>query len=261
MVFYINFLYNHYWLASHTMTNHSTRVLNILLIVLTMLTLTSACEAGPPAPIPWFTEHMEIEPVVLPKGVDVQVVLRNDPGAIRDFLVVTNTTPTPLYLTGEQWTGNTTFAGPVLKIVSGQGFYWGPIFDNPNSPARMGWKPENYYGRPDAVWLSIDANRLEGLDSTILKLEPRNQYEYGGHSRPENVDIPGPQTVFLGGGSGVVSFALLRRHHDLTAVVMDVENVCQTGREIASENKLEKRITNIRHNPSTSPPRRWCKRA
>jgi hypothetical protein len=179
------------------MSNRSTRVLTILFLVLTMLTLTSACEAGPPPPIPWFTEHMEIEPVVLPKGVDVQVVLRNDPGAIHDFLVVTNTTPTPLYLTGEQWTGNTTFAGPVLKIVSGQGFYWGPIFDNPNSPARMGWKPENYYGRPDAVWLSIDANRLEGVDSTILKLEPRNQYEYGGHSRPENVDIPGPQTVLL----------------------------------------------------------------
>jgi hypothetical protein len=176
------------------MSNRSTHVLTILFLALTMLTLTSACEAGPPAPIPWFTEHMEIERVVLPKGVDVQVVLRNDPGAIHDFLVVTNTTPTPLYLTGEQWTGNTTFAGPVLKIVSGQGFYWGPIFDNPNSPARMGWKPENYYGRPDAVWLYIFTNRLSGGDSTILNLEPRNQFD--GH-RPANVDIPGPQTVLL----------------------------------------------------------------
>jgi tRNA A58 N-methylase Trm61 len=47
----------------------------------------------------------------------------------------------------------------------------------------------------------------------------------------------------LGGGSGVVSFALLRKQDDLTSVVMDIENVCQAGREIASENKLEKRIT------------------
>jgi SAM-dependent methyltransferase len=47
----------------------------------------------------------------------------------------------------------------------------------------------------------------------------------------------------LGGGSGVVSFALLRKQHDLTSVVMDVENVCQAGRDIAAENKLEKRIT------------------
>jgi SAM-dependent methyltransferase len=46
----------------------------------------------------------------------------------------------------------------------------------------------------------------------------------------------------LGGGSGVVSFALLRKQHDLTSVVVDVENVCQAGREIASEHRLEKRI-------------------
>lgn len=47
----------------------------------------------------------------------------------------------------------------------------------------------------------------------------------------------------LGGGSGVVSFALLRKQHDLTSVVVDVENVCEAGREIASENHLEGRIT------------------
>ena len=47
----------------------------------------------------------------------------------------------------------------------------------------------------------------------------------------------------LGGGSGVVSFALLRKWDELTAVVVDVESVCQTGRVIASENKLEGRIT------------------
>jgi SAM-dependent methyltransferase len=47
----------------------------------------------------------------------------------------------------------------------------------------------------------------------------------------------------LGGGSGVVSFALLRKRHELTAVVVDVENVCRAGREIASENGLEKRVT------------------
>jgi hypothetical protein len=41
----------------------------------------------------------------------------------------------------------------------------------------------------------------------------------------------------LGGGSGVVSFALLRKKHGLTSVVVDYENVCQAGREIALENK------------------------
>ena len=47
----------------------------------------------------------------------------------------------------------------------------------------------------------------------------------------------------LGGGSGVVSLALLRKQPDLTAVVVDVENVCLAGREIALENGLEGRIT------------------
>jgi hypothetical protein len=186
------------------MTNRSTRVLTILFLVLTMLTLTSACEPGPPPPIPWFTEHMEIEPVSLPEGVDVQVVLRTDTGVIHEYLVVTNTSPTPLYLTGEPMTGNTTFepfsvelpasTGPVLKIVSGQAFYWGPILDTSNSPARMGWEPEESYGRPDAVWLYIFTNRLSGGGNVILNLEPRNQFD--GH-RPANVDIPGPQTVLL----------------------------------------------------------------
>jgi SAM-dependent methyltransferase len=58
------------------------------------------------------------------------------------------------------------------------------------------------------------------------------------------LDLRGVKTLLdLGGGSGVVSFALLRKQHDLTSVVVDVENVCQSGREIASENKLEKRIS------------------
>lgn len=47
----------------------------------------------------------------------------------------------------------------------------------------------------------------------------------------------------LGGGSGVVSFALLRKEPQLTSVVVDVENVCRAGWEIALENRLEKRIT------------------
>jgi SAM-dependent methyltransferase len=47
----------------------------------------------------------------------------------------------------------------------------------------------------------------------------------------------------LGGGSGVVSFALLRKCEDLTSLVLDVESVCQEGRQIALENKLENRVS------------------
>ena len=47
----------------------------------------------------------------------------------------------------------------------------------------------------------------------------------------------------LGGGSGVVSMALLGRHPHLTVVVVDIENVCRAGREIAAEGSLQERIT------------------
>jgi len=60
------------------------------------------------------------------------------------------------------------------------------------------------------------------------------------------LDVRGVKSLLdLGGGSGVVSIALLRKQHDLTSVVVDLENVCQAGRQIASENRLEKRITYV----------------
>jgi cyclopropane fatty-acyl-phospholipid synthase-like methyltransferase len=58
------------------------------------------------------------------------------------------------------------------------------------------------------------------------------------------LDLRGVRSLLdLGGGSGVVSFALLRKQPDLISVVVDIENVCQAGQNIAAENKVEKRIT------------------
>jgi ubiquinone/menaquinone biosynthesis C-methylase UbiE len=47
----------------------------------------------------------------------------------------------------------------------------------------------------------------------------------------------------LGGGSGVISMALLRKYTTLTATVVDMENVCVAGREIAKEEGLSERIS------------------
>jgi SAM-dependent methyltransferase len=46
----------------------------------------------------------------------------------------------------------------------------------------------------------------------------------------------------IGGGSGVVSLALARRHPRLTAVVLDLPAVCAAGREIAAECGLSGRV-------------------
>jgi ubiquinone/menaquinone biosynthesis C-methylase UbiE len=59
----------------------------------------------------------------------------------------------------------------------------------------------------------------------------------------ERLSLKGVKRVMdLGGGSGVVSMALLRRHPKLKAVVVDIENVCAAGRRIAEENQLQDRI-------------------
>lgn len=47
----------------------------------------------------------------------------------------------------------------------------------------------------------------------------------------------------LGGGSGVMSLALLRKYPELSSTVLDIPNVCAVGNEIAVENSLDDRIT------------------
>lgn len=54
---------------------------------------------------------------------------------------------------------------------------------------------------------------------------------------------PARHLLDIGGGSGVVSLALLRRHPRLSAVVIDLGNVCAAGRELAVEQGLAERIT------------------
>jgi SAM-dependent methyltransferase len=51
------------------------------------------------------------------------------------------------------------------------------------------------------------------------------------------------ELVDPGGGSGVVSLALLQRHPTLRSTVIDIEGVCVAGREIAEERGLDDRIT------------------
>jgi acetylserotonin N-methyltransferase len=46
----------------------------------------------------------------------------------------------------------------------------------------------------------------------------------------------------LGGGSGVISLALLKRHPELIAVVVDIPTVCVIGKEIADKTSVADRI-------------------
>jgi SAM-dependent methyltransferase len=60
----------------------------------------------------------------------------------------------------------------------------------------------------------------------------------------EVLDLTGVERMMdLGGNSGVISMALLRKYPSLTSIVVDIENVCVAGREIAREQGYSKRIT------------------
>ena len=58
------------------------------------------------------------------------------------------------------------------------------------------------------------------------------------------LDLTGVERMMdLGGNSGVISMALLRKYPALTSTVVDIENVCVAGREIAEQEGFSDRIT------------------
>ena len=101
------------------------------------------------------------------------------------------------------------------------------------------WQASNVTPAADFQQMEEDPSYLAGFTRKLYQIhisfaeQLANMLDLGGVRR----------LLDLGGGSGVVSFALLRKYDDLSSVVVDVESVCQTGRVLASENKLEKRIT------------------
>jgi SAM-dependent methyltransferase len=59
----------------------------------------------------------------------------------------------------------------------------------------------------------------------------------------ELLDLTGVERMMdLGGNSGVVSMALLRKYPALTSTVVDIENVCIAGREIAAQHGFSQRL-------------------
>jgi SAM-dependent methyltransferase len=104
---------------------------------------------------------------------------------------------------------------------------------------------------PGSVWPAQGMTEPDYFDKIVQSPEwagrfTRMLYELHGPLADElarHLDMEGvDHLVDLGGGSGVVSLALLRRYPDLSAVVLDTAHVCVAGREIAAENSMGDRI-------------------
>ncbi|MFX0013947.1 MAG: methyltransferase [Candidatus Hermodarchaeota archaeon] len=64
-----------------------------------------------------------------------------------------------------------------------------------------------------------------------------------GEKLAQTLEMSGVKRLMdVGGGSGVISLALLKKNPNLTAVVIDIPKVCVVGREIASETSVADRI-------------------
>ena len=110
-----------------------------------------------------------------------------------------------------------------------------------------------FISEPGSLWT------IQGLDGPIdyvdrMRASPQRAREFTrmlfevhqdlANKVAELLDLSGVKRMMdLGGNSGVVSMALLRKYPTLTSTVVDIENVCAAGREIAEEQGFSDRIT------------------
>ena len=99
--------------------------------------------------------------------------------------------------------------------------------------AKLRLKPPDY-----AAKLHADPDYARQFTYMLYELHQAEAQEFA--ERLELSDVQ--QMLDVGGGSGVMSYPLLRRFPQLQVVVFDQVNVCKAGREIAVENGLEERI-------------------
>ncbi len=106
---------------------------------------------------------------------------------------------------------------------------------------------------PGSIWaaqgLSEPQDYVEKMRASPVRAREFTRMLYEVHQHLANqisalLDLKGVQRMMdLGGGSGVVSMALMRNYPTLTSTVVDMENVCAAGREIAVEEGLSERIS------------------
>ncbi len=135
-----------------------------------------------------------------------------------------------------------TYSQGVWAYLAGEDRYKYPIVRDlalnirrPESPWELqDLTPPDYYKR-----LLEDPAEAERFTRALYEIHIPYAEQLANMLDTQNVK----RLMDLGGGSGVVSFALLRKQPEMISVVVDTEHVCRAGRKIAAENALEERIT------------------
>lgn len=109
--------------------------------------------------------------------------------------------------------------------------------------AAQGRRPPDYFRL-----LAEVPERAQGFTRMLYELHLPLAEQVADH-----LDLRGVARMMdLGGGSGVMSLALLRRHRALTAVVVDIPNVCAAARRLVDELVRERGDPIARHETGDS---------
>ena len=167
-----------------------------------LVSLLFSCSSAPPAPSPWFNENLKVNDEVFPPGVEFIIIHDYSNTSVEtDYLLVTNTSPTPLFFAAVPPPGKfideleeTCPSGNLcLKVVSGSAWQWEK--QNFDPPWVYGWEPVSEINPSEPLTLYILGRTLSNAKYSVLWFEMRN--EYSTSERPKNVSIPPPQTVEL----------------------------------------------------------------
>ncbi|MFX1532840.1 MAG: methyltransferase [Promethearchaeota archaeon] len=150
----------------------------------------------------------------------------------------------------ETYTPSSTARSAILGVYSLE--TWALLAQEAQERYQAGNNLTLHISHPDSVWVAqgIEPPRwFNQIMDSPKRAERFTRMLYELHlplaeKLAQNLDMTDvKQLMDLGGGSGVVSLALLKYHSNLNAVVVDIENICNTGREIANETPMADRIT------------------
>ncbi|NIN69722.1 MAG: methyltransferase [Anaerolineae bacterium] len=129
---------------------------------------------------------------------------------------------------------------------------WGVLAQEARNGYPAGDDLTRTIAQPTSVWEALGRERHDYYANMAQEPEYARRftqmlYEYHQQLAEEiadTLDVAGVKRMMdLGGGSGVISMAILRRHRGIEAVVVDVETVCNAGRAIAAKTPLADRLT------------------